>query len=179
MLFNHKAQIPEYKPASQNKPSRVKNDILTLGDATGLSNGVLHDTAFRGGIGARSIIRPMPDHNPAPIAAPDAAPHRPLSKTDLFLSFNWLALQGFGGVLAVVQRELVEKKRWMTREQFVEDWAVAQIMPGPNVVNLSLMIGGRYFGLAGALAAWISDMGKRAQQAPDHDTAAAPSSDPA
>ena len=69
------------------------------------------------------------------------------------MSFTWLALQGFGGVLAVVQRELVEKKRWMTREQFVEDWAVAQIMPGPNVVNLSLMIGGRYFGLSGALTA--------------------------
>ena len=64
-----------------------------------------------------------------------------------------LALQGFGGVLAVVQRELVEKKRWMTREEFVEDWAVAQIMPGPNVVNLSLMIGDRYFGLRGAMAA--------------------------
>ncbi|MBL8390096.1 MAG: chromate transporter [Hydrogenophaga sp.] len=82
-----------------------------------------------------------------------AAAAQPRSKTDLFLSFSWLALQGFGGVLAVVQRELVEKKRWMTREQFVEDWAVAQIMPGPNVVNLSLMIGGRYFGLRGALAA--------------------------
>jgi chromate transporter len=78
--------------------------------------------------------------------------NQPRSKTDLFLSFTILALQGFGGVLAVVQRELVEKKRWMTREQFVEDWAVAQIMPGPNVVNLSLMIGGRYFGLTGALA---------------------------
>jgi chromate transporter len=78
---------------------------------------------------------------------------RPQSLTDLFWSFTWLALQGFGGVLAVVQRELVEKKRWMTREQFVEDWAVAQIMPGPNVVNLSLMIGGRYFGLRGALTA--------------------------
>ncbi|MFM7001569.1 MAG: chromate transporter [Limnohabitans sp.] len=78
--------------------------------------------------------------------------NQPRSKTDLFLSFTILALQGFGGVLAVVQRELVEKKRWMTREQFVEDWAVAQIMPGPNVVNLSLMIGGRYFGLPGALA---------------------------
>lgn len=76
----------------------------------------------------------------------------PRSKTDLFVSFTLLALQGFGGVLAVVQRELVEKKRWMTREQFVEDWAVAQVMPGPNVVNLSLMIGGRYFGLTGALA---------------------------
>ena len=70
----------------------------------------------------------------------------PRSKTDLFVSFTILALQGFGGVLAVVQRELVEKKRWMTREQFVEDWAVAQIMPGPNVINLALMIGGRYFG---------------------------------
>jgi chromate transporter len=89
----------------------------------------------------------------APAHLPDAPIDHPQSKTDLFLSFTWLALQGFGGVLAVVQRELVEKKRWMTREQFVEDWAVAQIMPGPNVVNLSMMIGGRYFGLPGALAA--------------------------
>ena len=86
--------------------------------------------------------------------SPDTPPlQHPQSKTDLFVSFTWLALQGFGGVLAVVQRELVEKKRWMSREQFVEDWAVAQIMPGPNVVNLSMMIGGRYFGLPGALAA--------------------------
>src|SRR6476659_8421491 len=78
---------------------------------------------------------------------------QPRSLSDLFFSFTILALQGFGGVLAVVQRELVEKKRWMTREEFVEEWAVAQIMPGPNVVNLSLMIGGRYFGLPGAMAA--------------------------
>ncbi len=77
----------------------------------------------------------------------------PRSRTDLFLSFTWLALQGFGGVLAVVQRELVEKKRWMSREQFVEDWAVAQIMPGPNVLNLAMVLGGRHFGLSGALAA--------------------------
>ena len=78
---------------------------------------------------------------------------QPKSLTDLFVSFTLLALQGFGGVLAVVQRELVEKKRWMTREEFVEEWAVAQIMPGPNVVNLSLMIGSRYFGFKGAMAA--------------------------
>ena len=64
-----------------------------------------------------------------------------------------LALQGFGGVLAVAQRELVERKRWMSREEFVEEWAVAQIMPGPNIVNLSLMIGSRYFGWRGAAAA--------------------------
>lgn len=78
---------------------------------------------------------------------------RPQSLTDLFVSFTLLALQGFGGVLAVVQRELVEKKQWLTREEFVEDWAVAQILPGPNVVNLSLMLGDRYFGLRGALVA--------------------------
>lgn len=78
---------------------------------------------------------------------------RPQSLYDLFVSFTLLALQGFGGVLAVVQRELVENKRWMTKEEFVEDWAVAQIMPGPNVINLALMIGGRYFGLPGAMAA--------------------------
>ena len=78
---------------------------------------------------------------------------QPQSLTDLFVSFTLLALQGFGGVLAVVQRELVEKKRWLTRDEFIEDWAVAQIMPGPNVVNLSMMIGARSFGLKGALAA--------------------------
>jgi chromate transporter len=78
---------------------------------------------------------------------------QPQSLADLFFSFTMLALQGFGGVLAIVQHELVERKRWLTKEEFIEEWAVAQIMPGPNVVNLSLIIGGRYFGLPGALAA--------------------------
>ena len=83
----------------------------------------------------------------------DAQRPRPKSLADLFLSFTFLALQGFGGVLAVVQREMVERKRWLTQEEFLEEWAVAQIMPGPNVVNLSLVIGARYFGLRGAMAA--------------------------
>lgn len=77
----------------------------------------------------------------------------PRSLLDLFLSFTLLALQGFGGVMTIVQRELVEKKKWLTQEEFIEDWAVAQVMPGPNVVNLSIIIGGRYFGLPGALSA--------------------------
>ncbi len=91
-----------------------------------------------------------------PASAADTAPvasARPQSLPDLFWSFTWLALQGFGGVLAVVQRELVDKKKWLTRDEFLEDWAVAQVLPGPNVVNMSLMIGGRYFGLRGALVA--------------------------
>lgn len=92
------------------------------------------------------------DNDTMTTAPPPPRP-APQSLTDLFVSFTLLALQGFGGVLAVVQRELVERKGWLTLDEFIEDWAVAQVMPGPNVVNLSMMIGGRYFGLAGAMAA--------------------------
>jgi chromate transporter len=78
---------------------------------------------------------------------------RPASPGDLFFTFTRLALQGFGGVLAVAQQELVERKRWLTRQEFVEMLALAQVLPGPNVVNLALMFGDRFFGLRGALAA--------------------------
>jgi chromate transporter len=98
------------------------------------------------------MLRASGDNLPMP-TSPAPEHRQPSSKADLFLSFTWLALQGFGGVVAVVQREMVEKKRWLTQEEFIEEWAVAQIMPGPNVINLSLMIGGRTFGLSGALAA--------------------------
>jgi chromate transporter len=77
----------------------------------------------------------------------------PASVWHLFWSFTLLGLQGFGGVLTIVQRELVEKKQWFTPEEFVEDWSVAQVLPGPNVINLGLMFGSRHFGLPGAIAA--------------------------
>lgn len=80
-------------------------------------------------------------------------PAQPQSLLEVFWAFTWLALQGFGGVLAVVQRELVDKRRWLTHEQFIEDWAVAQVLPGPNVVNICLMIGDRHFGVRGGLVA--------------------------
>jgi len=81
---------------------------------------------------------------------------RPQTLTELFLGFSWLALQGFGGVLAVAQRELVEKKRWLSRDEFIEEWAVAQLMPGPNVINLAISLGSRYFGWRGA---WVAMAG--------------------
>ncbi len=97
-----------------------------------------------------------PAQPPAPAALDTAAsppPKRPANLTALFWAFTGLALQGFGGVLAVVQREMVTRRQWLTNEEFIEDWAVAQILPGPNVVNLSIMIGDRYFGLRGAITA--------------------------
>ena len=101
---------------------------------------------------------PNPNANANPATA-----SRPETLGALFWSFTWLALQGFGGVLAIVQRELVERRRWLTREQFVEDWAVAQVLPGPNIVNLSLMLGDRFFGGARG-AARYGCCGRR----PDH-----------
>ena len=80
-----------------------------------------------------------------------AARPQPKSLRDLFLSFTFLAIQGFGGVLAYMERELVERKKWLTRAEFVEEWAVARTMPGPPALNLSIMVGSRYFGLRGAV----------------------------
>jgi chromate transporter len=89
---------------------------------------------------------------------PEAAPAAPRSSTDLFITFTALALQGFGGVLAVAQRVLCERKRWLTNAEFVEMLSIAQILPGPNVCNLSLMIGDRFFGWRGAFAALLGMM---------------------
>ena len=109
---------------------------------------------------------PSPDESPnalpALAVAEDASPHSvldddsprsPKSCGEMFRVFTRLALQGFGGVLPIAQRELVERERWLTREQFVELLSVAQVLPGPNVVNLALMFGDRAFGWRGGLAA--------------------------
>ena len=80
-------------------------------------------------------------------------PPAPRSPGELLRVFSALALQGFGGVLPIAQRELVERRQWLTREEFVETLSVGQVLPGPNVVNLALMIGDRFFGWRGAFAA--------------------------
>ena len=87
-------------------------------------------------------------------SADDAQPlARPASCTELFITFTLLALQGFGGVLAIAQHVLCEQKRWLTKEQFLEMLSLGQVLPGPNVCNVSLMVGDRYFGTRGAFAA--------------------------
>jgi chromate transporter len=86
------------------------------------------------------------------MAAPATGPH-PRNARELFWVFSHLAMQGFGGVLGVVQRELVERRGWMSNEEFLEEWGLAQVLPGPNVCNLALMYGWRQHGPRGALAA--------------------------
>jgi chromate transporter len=88
---------------------------------------------------------------PAPTAAPRAVPSPSLS--ELFRAFFKMALHGFGGVLPWARRTIVEDKRWMTAREFNEAFAVAQFLPGANVVNLAVVFGGRLHGAAGAAAA--------------------------
>ena len=87
----------------------------------------------------------MPDE-PEPV-------REPASLGDLFLTFTLVALQGFGGVLPVAQHMLCHRKRWLTPARFVELLSIAQVLPGPNIGNLALLVGDRKFGLRGALAA--------------------------
>lgn len=90
---------------------------------------------------------------PSASTPPHAELRSPGSLRELFVAFTWLALQGFGGVIAVAQRELCERRRWLSPRDFVDLLASAQVLPGPNVCNLSLMIGDRFFGWRGALTA--------------------------
>ena len=78
---------------------------------------------------------------------------RPRGALDIARVFNRMALQGFGGVLAVAQRELVERQRWMTAAQFLELLSLGQVLPGPNIINMALIIGDRFLGWRGAAAA--------------------------
>ena len=82
-----------------------------------------------------------------------AALRRPADCTDLFRALNRPALQGFGGVLPVAHRELVERQRWLSPQQFVELLTLGQVLPGPNIINMAIVIGDRFFGWRGALSA--------------------------
>jgi chromate transporter len=73
----------------------------------------------------------------------------------LFIEFAKMSLMGFGGVLVWARRAIVEKHRWMTAEQFNETFALCHFLPGPNIVNLSVVFGSRFRGIPGAIAAFL------------------------
>ena len=80
---------------------------------------------------------------------------RPASLGQLCWVFNRLALQGFGGVLPVAHRELVDRERWVSPAQFIEVLTLGQVLPGPNIINIAIILGDRYFGWRGALLAVV------------------------
>jgi chromate transporter len=76
------------------------------------------------------------------------------SHAELFLAFFRITLSGFGGTLAWTRIMFVERKRWMTAEEFNEAYTLCQFLPGPNIVNLTSVFGSRMRGATGAIAAW-------------------------
>lgn len=89
------------------------------------------------------------------IAAPPAASKHPPTHAELFVAFFQITLSGFGGTLPWTRRMFVEKKRWMTEQEFNEAYALCQFLPGPNIVNLTSVFGSRMRGPTGAIAAWM------------------------
>jgi chromate transporter len=78
---------------------------------------------------------------------------------ELFMVFAKISLAGFGGVLIWTRRAIVEQHRWMTADEFNETFALCHFLPGPNVVNLSLVFGSRFRGIAGGIAAFAGLLG--------------------
>src|SRR3954451_3153755 len=72
----------------------------------------------------------------------------------LFLAFAPMSLAGFGGVLVFARQAIVEQHRWMTADEFNETFALCHFLPGPNIVNLSMVFGARLRGIAGGIAAF-------------------------
>jgi len=84
------------------------------------------------------------DHPPEASDAP--------SLRALFLAFLGVAMSGFGGVLPFARRALVDRRGWLTEAGFNETLALCQSLPGPNIVNMSIVVGSRFAGARGALA---------------------------
>ena len=102
------------------------------------------------------------DSSPAAVPAPDlplSQPPTPPGLLGLFVAFAKMSLAGFGGVLVWARRGIVDQHRWMTAEEFNETFALCHFLPGPNIVNLSVVFGSRFRGLAGGIAAFAGLIG--------------------
>src|SRR6266480_5354952 len=75
------------------------------------------------------------------------------------MAFAKMSLAGFGGVLVWARRGIVEQHRWMTAEEFNETFALCHFLPGPNIVNLSVVFGARFGGVLGGFAAFAGLIG--------------------
>ncbi|UFS73530.1 chromate transporter [Tardiphaga sp. 37S4] len=102
-------------------------------------------------------MRPSSRQADAPIA--ELASASPPGLLTLFLAFAKMSLAGFGGVLVWARRAIVEQHGWMTPEEFNETFALCHFLPGPNIVNLSVVFGARFRGVPGAIAAFAGLLG--------------------
>ncbi|MBR1187530.1 chromate transporter [Bradyrhizobium sp. AUGA SZCCT0160] len=105
---------------------------------------------------------PASESPPAAVTAPDLPASHPPNQPgllELFVAFAKMSLAGFGGVLVWARRGIVDQHRWMTAEEFNETFALCHFLPGPNIVNLSVVFGSRFRGIAGGIAAFAGLVG--------------------
>jgi chromate transporter len=100
-----------------------------------------------------------PDSPPVAVPAPESPISTPPSLIALFVAFAKMSLAGFGGVLVFARRAIVDQHRWMTADEFNETFALCHFLPGPNIVNLSVVFGSRFRGIAGGVAAFAGLVG--------------------
>ena len=72
------------------------------------------------------------------------------SNKALFMGFMKLGLMGFGGVLPLAHRLIVEDQKWLNKEQFTNLLGICQILPGGNIINVAAAIGYEFHGVKGA-----------------------------
>ena len=82
-----------------------------------------------------------------------------VSRLALFLAFSRISLSSFGGAIFWARRQLIEKQRWLTEREFLDLFTLGQLLPGPNVLNLTVMVGYRFAGWTGAAAAVAGFLG--------------------
>jgi chromate transporter len=92
---------------------------------------------------------------------PAAAARAPVQPTllELLTAFTFVSVSAFGGALPWSRRMIVERKRWMTSEEFNETFALSQFLPGPNTINFSVVFGSRFGGAPGAAVALLGLIG--------------------
>ena len=77
---------------------------------------------------------------------------------DLFLTFAKMGVMTFGGgmaMLPILQREVVDSKRWATEEELVDYYAIGQCTPGIIAVNTATFIGQKKGGVPGGIVATL------------------------
>jgi chromate transporter len=82
----------------------------------------------------------------------------PRTLTELFTGFLAIGARSFGGVLPWAYRTMVEERRWLTQADFAETIGLCQFLPGPNIGNASIVLGKRWFGVSGAVVAFLGLM---------------------
>jgi chromate transporter len=84
---------------------------------------------------------------------------RAVSLSELFKAYLTIGLLGFGGVGPITRHQLVERRGWLTDQEFVALLSLCKVLPGPNTINMAVITADRFQGLKGVAAALVALLG--------------------